>query len=78
MAVEVGRNAPCPCGSGKKYKRCCAGKTQRMSLAGRVWMSLIVAMLLTGAVVMLTSLDELGDGSMAPGRVWSAEHQHWH
>ncbi len=19
----VGRNAPCPCGSGKKYKRCC-------------------------------------------------------
>ncbi|MBI2470937.1 MAG: tetratricopeptide repeat protein [Planctomycetes bacterium] len=20
---EVGRNAPCPCGSGKKYKRCC-------------------------------------------------------
>ena len=21
-----GRNDPCPCGSGKKYKRCCAGK----------------------------------------------------
>jgi hypothetical protein len=21
--VKVGRNAPCPCGSGKKYKRCC-------------------------------------------------------
>lgn len=21
---ELGRNAPCPCGSGKKYKRCCA------------------------------------------------------
>ncbi len=20
---RVGRNAPCPCGSGKKYKRCC-------------------------------------------------------
>ena len=20
---EIGRNAPCPCGSGKKYKRCC-------------------------------------------------------
>jgi len=24
---KVGRNAPCPCGSGKKYKRCC-GKEQ--------------------------------------------------
>jgi Mlc titration factor MtfA (ptsG expression regulator) len=21
--TRVGRNAPCPCGSGKKYKRCC-------------------------------------------------------
>ena len=21
---HVGRNAPCPCGSGRKYKRCCA------------------------------------------------------
>ena len=20
---EIGRNAPCPCGSGKKYKKCC-------------------------------------------------------
>ena len=24
---RIGRNAPCPCGSGKKYKKCCgAGK----------------------------------------------------
>ncbi|MCA9638571.1 MAG: SEC-C domain-containing protein [Myxococcales bacterium] len=22
-AEKVGRNAPCPCGSGRKYKRCC-------------------------------------------------------
>ena len=24
---KVGRNDPCPCGSGKKYKKCCLGKT---------------------------------------------------
>jgi len=24
---KVGRNDPCPCGSGKKYKRCCGGVT---------------------------------------------------
>jgi uncharacterized protein len=24
QARKVGRNDPCPCGSGKKYKRCCA------------------------------------------------------
>ena len=23
---KVGRNDPCPCGSGKKYKKCCLGK----------------------------------------------------
>jgi len=24
--VKVGRNEPCPCGSGKKYKKCCWSK----------------------------------------------------
>ena len=24
---KIGRNAPCPCGSGKKYKKCCLNKT---------------------------------------------------
>lgn len=24
---QFGRNAPCPCGSGKKYKKCCGGAT---------------------------------------------------
>ncbi len=23
---KVGRNDPCPCGSGKKHKKCCEGK----------------------------------------------------
>ncbi len=26
-AAPVGRNEPCPCGSGKKFKRCCGGVT---------------------------------------------------
>ena len=26
MDKKVGRNDPCPCGSGKKYKKCCLGK----------------------------------------------------
>jgi uncharacterized protein YchJ len=24
---KIGRNEPCSCGSGKKYKKCCYGKT---------------------------------------------------
>jgi uncharacterized protein YecA (UPF0149 family) len=23
---KIGRNDPCPCGSGKKYKKCCLNK----------------------------------------------------
>jgi tetratricopeptide (TPR) repeat protein len=26
--VKAGRNQPCPCGSGKKYKRCCLPKDE--------------------------------------------------
>jgi len=26
--AKIGRNDPCPCGSGRKFKRCCLGKQQ--------------------------------------------------
>lgn len=29
--TKIGRNDPCPCGSGKKYKHCCLGKTDEPS-----------------------------------------------
>ncbi len=35
--VRVGRNAPCPCGSGKKYKRCCLELQQRITQADLLW-----------------------------------------
>jgi hypothetical protein len=28
---KIGRNEACPCGSGRKYKRCCLGKQQAVS-----------------------------------------------
>jgi hypothetical protein len=31
MINKTGRNDPCPCGSGKKYKQCCLTKTQETS-----------------------------------------------
>jgi uncharacterized protein len=38
MNQKIGRNDPCPCGSGKKYKVCCMQKSQPkpISLKGRV------------------------------------------
>jgi hypothetical protein len=32
-ASTAGRNDPCPCGSGKKYKRCCIDKLEQEKLA---------------------------------------------
>ncbi len=29
QALKIGRNDPCPCGSGKKHKKCCLGKDAR-------------------------------------------------
>jgi hypothetical protein len=55
MTATIGRNDPCPCGSGKKYKRCCALKKDHLSIASRLWLAAIVVMLLIGAFFALTS-----------------------
>ena len=34
---KVGRNAPCPCGSGKKYKRCCGRSTSNIVGSMKEW-----------------------------------------
>jgi hypothetical protein len=35
-APRVGRNDPCPCGSGRKFKRCCLGRDREPPERGRV------------------------------------------
>ena len=79
--AAIGRNEPCPCGSGKKYKRCCLLKSQQMSWKTRAAISGLVLMLLISVFVILTSLDEIGQGGSAvcpAGQVWSPEHGHCH
>jgi hypothetical protein len=56
MSVRIGRNDPCTCGSGKKYKHCCALKGDRLSVVNWLWLTVIALMLLTGAIFALTSL----------------------
>ena len=57
--MKVGRNHPCPCGSDRKYKRCCALKADEptdsrgKSLTLRV--GLLVALGVGGAVEWLTN-----------------------
>ena len=79
---KVGRNDPCPCGSGKKYKNCCEGKRGRLTPVqwGGIGLLAVVAGILV--YVMLTSTGSAGGLSGArscpAGQVWSAQHGHCH
>ena len=75
----VGRNDPCPCGSGEKYKRCCAGKaTRKQTVFTRGLIALIVVLLALAAYGIMTSARSGGSATRLPGRVWSPEHGHYH
>ena len=47
MSKKIGRNEPCPCGSGKKYKHCCMQKervlgmlpTENHALSSASWLN---------------------------------------
>jgi len=41
MTAKVGRNDPCPCGSGKKYKQCCWKK--RLPLGKRKFKASVIS-----------------------------------
>jgi hypothetical protein len=81
--MKVGRNDPCPCESGKKYKHCCALKQEQRS---RMQDSLFkgVFLLFGPLVIVLIGLVAYGSFRSAPmtddglERVWSTEHGHWH
>ena len=38
--MKIRRNDPCPCGSGKKYKKCCLNKTEEQQLADAITYSI--------------------------------------
>lgn len=77
---KVGRNDRCPCGSGKKYKNCCADKASRMPTAG--WVTLAVIVAAAGVLVYFLVNAAQSDGTSArrcpAGQVWSAQHGHCH
>lgn len=81
--MKVGRNDPCTCGSGKKFKHCCALKEEQRS---RMQDSLFKGVfLLFGplAVILICAVaysSLRGPAKTDDGleRVWSSEHGHWH
>lgn len=76
--AAIGRNEPCHCGSGKKYKHCCLNAGSKASMKNRLLLGAIAIVLLGGALVLLTNLDELTHSEGGATRVWSEAHGHWH
>ncbi len=74
---STGRNDLCSCGSGKKFKKCCAGKSQ--TSWGAVAMGgIVLAIVVGGIIAVVTSFGDDPGAAAVPGRVWSPEHGHYH
>lgn len=79
--MKINRNAPCPCGSGRKYKHCCLKKRETGSPRKKLvivlaWLA-VAGITLFGIVTIIERARNLDDPS-GNSRVWSEEHQHWH
>ncbi len=65
--AQVGRNDPCPCGSGKKYKHCCAKAAAPAAVSP--WHAIDERL----AKEMLTFVRKRGDPSFQPAEVFPCE-----
>ena len=76
--MKVGRNAPCPCGSGKKYKVCCARKTAKrndaISKSAVAFLGVLMFVLVAAIAASFYGFNRSTDAT----RVWNSEHGHWH
>ena len=111
MSAKPGRNEPCPCGSGKKFKNCCESGGGGLG-RGRLNQLLLAVLLLVGLAAVTTAYVSVSGenvseqenqtsyisgqpeaidsaavvptltppppGPIPEGKVWSAEHGHWH
>jgi hypothetical protein len=68
--MSVGRNETCPCGSGKKFKVCCAGKSAQRTSRGL--MLLLGTMGIIAAVGIIASIRDGREKPRTPAAVASA------
>ena len=77
MAHHPGRNDTCPCGSGKKYKKCCELKLQKRR--GNTLLLVVVGLLMAAGVFAGITAFTTDRGHVGASQgVWSPEHGHYH
>lgn len=62
MAVEPGRNQPCPCGSGRKYKQCHLGRWSDTPQPGDLWSQVHEASLRLPSAILRCAVAAYGRG----------------
>src|SRR5258708_27924799 len=84
MGGRVGRNDPCICGSGKKFKRCCQGKAPASRSSGRArpgsaqWtpdLTLLVETARGPMLRLVPGASPLGDGESEGRAAETATHE---
>lgn len=56
MSARTPRNAPCPCGSGRKYKYCCGRPSEGLDPIQKFGVTVVIVMLAAGAFIAIRSL----------------------
>ena len=74
--AKTGRNDLCPCGSGRKYKKCCEAGEQHGGTHSRIMLFAVGGAVLTAILAGVASFT--GARSSGLTRVWSVEHGHYH
>jgi hypothetical protein len=67
---KIGRNDPCPCGSGKKYKKCCLGKMPPVALSPEVLEKKQYIEKETGNEVILEVRNDIGSDALVDFPGW--------
>jgi hypothetical protein len=76
--TKAGRNDLCPCGSGKKSKRCCQAAATKNGWSSKVLLGLVLAAIAGAVVAGIMSFGDNPATGPAAGKVWSQEHGHYH
>ena len=59
--AKTGRNDLCPCGSGRKYKKCCEAKDQNGGTRSRMMLLAVGGAVLAAILAGLVSLVQAND-----------------
>lgn len=73
---QPGRNDLCPCGSGKKYKKCCELKSTARS--GQLLLIIVGLLMAAGVAAGIAEFVGDRDHAVRSQGVWSPEHGHYH